>query len=77
MSILRRRKLLAAVLACGAGTLFQFYPRGCADYGIMQAVSTFDFCSVINCTGSTYFDICNPPLLMDCPNLTFDTTSNP
>jgi len=75
MSILRRRKWLAAALAVGAGTMFQFYPRGCVDYGVLQAVSSFDFCSVINCTGSTYFDICNPPLLMDCPTTTTTTTT--
>ena len=69
MSIQRKRKLLAAVLAVGSGMVFQYQPHGCIDYGVQTVATSFNFCSVINCTGSTYFDPCGTnPILKDCPN---------
>lgn len=70
MSIMRKKKLWALVIACGAGTVFQYYlPKGCIDYFVSGAVSAFDFCSVLNCSGSSFFNFCSttPPLLVDCP----------
>jgi hypothetical protein len=53
-----------------AGALFQFVPGGCRDYAVQQAATAFDICSVVNCTGGSYFDFCYPtPLFMDCPNV--------
>jgi len=68
MSISRKRKLLAAILICGTGVAFQALPTGCADYMSAQVLSGFNFCSVFNCTGGTFFNFCEPVrLLVDCP----------
>ncbi len=76
MSILLKRRLWATILACGAGTLFQFLPKGCADYTAQFAVASFDFCSVFNCTGGSFFNVCDPAVLfVDCPVPV--TTQNP
>lgn len=63
------RKMLALALALGAGTLFQAYPyNGCTQYYAYFAVSALDFCSVLNCTGGSFFNFCSPTqLLIDCP----------
>ena len=74
MVITRKKKLLVAILVCGAGTVFQALPNSCANYLTSEALSAFNFCSVLNCTGGTFFNFCEPvALLMDCPNL-FSTT---
>ena len=74
MSITRKKKLWAAILICGAGTVFQALPTSCANYLTAEALSSFNFCAVLNCTGGTFFNFCEPvALLMDCPNL-FGTT---
>ncbi|HPM24852.1 MAG TPA: hypothetical protein PLP66_13165 [Phycisphaerae bacterium] len=66
----KSKKLWAAIMICGAGTLFQVIPNGCANYLTQQALVGFDFCSVFNCTGGTFFNFCEPiALFMDCPNL--------
>lgn len=68
MSVIRRKKLWAAGLACGA-MLFQVLPSGCRQYFAASALTAFDFCSVFNCTGGTYFNLCGDnPLFVDCPN---------
>lgn len=62
-----RRRLFAAALLAGA-TSFQM--AGCAAYWEEALVSAFDFCSILNCTGSTFFDFCGSnSLLLDCPDL--------
>jgi hypothetical protein len=77
MSIARRKRLWLAALVCGAGTVFQVLPKSCTDYFTMAALSSFDFCSVFNCTGGSFFNVCEPTaLFMDCPNL-FATQPNP
>lgn len=64
-----KRKLWAAIAAGSIGILCQFPPAGCVDYGISLGVSSFDFCSIVNCTGGQFIDLCEPvPLLVDCPN---------
>lgn len=66
----RNRKLWAALLVCAAGTVFQALPAGCAQYHTASLLSAFDFCSVFNCEGGTFFNFCEPfALFMDCPNL--------
>ncbi|MBU0639724.1 MAG: hypothetical protein KKB50_12730 [Planctomycetes bacterium] len=65
-----RKKLLALVAACAAGTVFQvgILPSGCSDYYVNMALNSFDFCSVFNCSGGDYFNFCYPVrLLADCP----------
>lgn len=67
MKLSQRKKLWAFAVASGA-VAFQFLPSGCADYYTNAALNMFDFCSVFNCQGGTYFDLCDPvPLLRDCP----------
>jgi hypothetical protein len=64
-----RRRVALAGLGLFA-TLFQFFPSGCAQYYAYGGVNAFDFCAILNCTSSTYFDLCEPiVLLVDCPNL--------
>lgn len=70
MSIWRKKRIWAAVLVSG-GLVFQFLPSGCAEYYTYTGLTAFNFCSVFNCTGGTYFDMCSPvPLLADCPATT-------
>ena len=68
MSIKRNKKVLAAILMCGVGTLFQTLPTGCASYVTQETLAAFNFCAVFNCTGGTFFNFCAPVrLLLDCP----------
>lgn len=70
MSIVRKKKLWAAAVACSAGMLFQYLPTGCTEFFTSAGLSSFDFCSVFNCTGGSFFNFCEPvPLLLDCPNI--------
>ncbi len=75
---LRRKRAWVAILMCGAGTAFAVLPRGCLDYTIVTAVQSFNFCSVVNCNGGTYFTFCPPGgggLLADCPSTTTTQTT--
>ncbi|MCK4342623.1 MAG: hypothetical protein KAY37_12975 [Phycisphaerae bacterium] len=68
MSIFRMKKWWAAVLVCGACTVFQFLPGGCVDYYARAAFTSIDFCSIFNCESGQYVDLCGTyPLFMDCP----------
>lgn len=67
MRMLLQRKLRAGLLLCSLGVVGQFWYSGCADYGANLAVASFDFCTVLNCTGSTFVNLCDPPILVDCP----------
>ncbi len=69
MSRGQRRKWLAALVVCGAGTAFQLLPSGCNQYLANTAMAAFDFCAVFNCSGGTYFNLCSPfSILVDCPS---------
>jgi len=71
------RKYAAIVALSVAGTAFQLFPTSCADYAFRAAVSAVDFCSVVNCSGGTFVNLCYPvPLFVDCPN-TVLVTENP
>ena len=71
MSITRKRKLWTAALICAVGTVCQPLAGGCANYITQQALASFDFCAVFNCTGGTFFNFCEPVrLLVDCPATT-------
>jgi hypothetical protein len=75
MSILRNRKLMALAVALGTGTVFQYVPTGCGQYGAALGASAFNWCSVFNCTGGGYFNFCSPnPVFVDCPNTPTTTT---
>lgn len=64
----RKNRLWAAIVACGVGTVFQVLPGGCAEYYTNLAVTSFNFCSVFNCEGGTFFNLCEPNrVLLDCP----------
>lgn len=65
-----QRKMWAALIVCGAGVLFQALPSGCAEYYSAAALGALDFCAIFNCSGGTFFDLCEPtPLFWDCPNI--------
>jgi hypothetical protein len=71
MSMRRNKKLWALVLVSAAGTVFGTYPSGCGSYFSSLALTGFNFCSVLNCESSTYFNFCQPyQLLADCPTTT-------
>lgn len=66
MSSARKFLVLAAILA--SGTVFQLFPSGCVGLGLTQAAAAFDFCFVFNCTGGSFFNLCEPVrLFVDCP----------
>lgn len=66
MSTRTKSKLLALVTG---GFLLQLgVQNGCTEYAVYTAAATFDFCAVVNCTGGTYFNFCEPIVLFtDCP----------
>jgi hypothetical protein len=67
-----KKKLLAIFAVCSAGTLFQtgIVPTSCVQWYGETLLTAFDPCSVFNCTGGTYFNLCEPfPLFMTCPSL--------
>ena len=65
-----KKKLWVALFVCGAGTVGQFLPGGCTDYYAAGALTAIDFCSVFNCEGGTFIDLCGTnPLLADCPEV--------
>ncbi len=69
MSIVRKRRFWATFI-CGAA-LFQAGGNGCSDFYARAAIAGFDFCSVFNCSGGSFFDLCNPvALFADCPETT-------
>ncbi|QOJ13508.1 MAG: hypothetical protein HRU75_02125 [Planctomycetia bacterium] len=63
-----KRKAFALSAALIAGAVFQFVPTGCGQYLTEFAASAVNFCSVLNCTGGSFFNFCTPQfLLVDCP----------
>ena len=74
MSISRRAKWMILLTVLSVGTAFQA-GTGCTEFFYSSAISSFDFCSVLNCTGGSFFNFCDPvPLLVDCPNYVQTTT---
>ena len=66
-----KKKFLATVALCSAGILFQtgLVPAGCAQFYGQALLTSFDPCAVFNCTGGTFFNLCEPyPLFPSCPN---------
>jgi hypothetical protein len=64
-----RRKFWVLLALCTTATVFQLFPANCASFIAEGALNAFDFCAVVNCASSTFFDFCNPaPLLLDCFN---------
>lgn len=66
---MRSIKLYTLAAALAGGTVFQLIPTGCAPVAGTFAAQVFNFCSVLNCSENTFFDLCNPnfPILLDCP----------
>jgi len=63
----RYLRLLALLATVSAGTMFQLN-TGCNQLWTGVALSSINFCSILNCTGGTYFNFCSPTvLLVDCP----------
>ncbi len=68
-----RRKMIATVAIFSTATAFQLLPGSCYQFSLLQGVAAFDFCSVLNCEGGSFFNFCEPvALLVDCPNLVAD-----
>ncbi len=66
-----RRRFQKAAIATAAGTVFAI--GGCADFFTPLALDSFDFCSVFNCSGGTFFNFCEPgTLFVDCPQATVE-----
>ncbi len=70
MSRTARRRVWAMFAALTVGTTFQVgLGTGCANYAAYQALGALDFCSLLNCEGSSFFNFCEPiAYLVDCPN---------
>lgn len=63
-----RRKLWLLGALCAGAMLFQTFPTSCAQFSLNGLAAAFDFCSVLNCTSGTFFDLCDPfVILTDCP----------
>ncbi len=72
----RKRRLAVLGVILGAGTVFQYLPSGCSQYFLAEGASAFNWCTVFNCTGGTYFNLCQPfQLLLDCPGVTTATNT--
>ncbi len=70
MSVIRKKKFWVAAVVCGSGMVFQYLPTGCNNYWAAAGATSLDMCSILNCTGGTFFNMCEPvPLLMDCPSI--------
>lgn len=75
MSKIRKRMMALTALGVG-GLLFQNIPGvpgGCVQLLSGGLLAGFDFCSVINCTGGTFFDFCSTNsifILVDCTTIT-------
>ena len=66
MSINRKKRLWAVLAVAGIGTVFA--SNSCSSYYTSLALTSFDFCAVLNCTGGTFFNLCEPvAILADCP----------
>ena len=62
-----RRKMFALCSLFGGATVFQVLPGTCAESILYQGLSALDFCAVLNCTGGSFFNFCNPIVLfIDC-----------
>lgn len=67
----KSRKYLTILAVCCAGTLLQtgFVPTSCVQFYGQTLLTTLDPCAIFNCTGGTFFDLCEPfPLFWTCPS---------
>lgn len=71
MSATRTKRLMVLLALLTTGMALQVGANGCVEYWVTGAVTSLDFCSVVDCTGSTFFDFCTGSLglFVDCPNL--------
>ena len=68
MSMSRKARWVALLAALSVGTALQVGTNGCSDYYVTMAATSFDFCSVFNCDGGTFFNFCSPVrMFVDCP----------
>lgn len=69
MKSVRRKLTILFAIATGA-TIFQAAPTSCYKYAAVLGVSSFDFCTVLNCQNGSFFNLCaSPVILLDCPNV--------
>jgi hypothetical protein len=79
MSLMRSRRLRRWALIWGTGAVFQVsfaLPQtGCARFYTASVLEGLNFCSILNCESSTYFELCgSTPFLVDCPTFVAETT---
>jgi len=66
----RTRRFVVVAAICTAGTVCQFV-TSCSQFGLQQLAGGLDFCSILNCTSSSFFSLCDPTItLVDCPGFT-------
>lgn len=77
MPIGSKRKVWLGLVLCSAGVVCQLLPGSCTNYYANAALQSINFCSIFNCDGGTYVDLCSGyPIFADCPNLQ-QTTDQP
>lgn len=64
---MRRWKSVGLLVAATVfGTVFQ--AAGCFDLALQTVTAALDTCSILNCTGGTFFNLCSPTrILTSCP----------
>lgn len=63
----KKARIWVALAVLSAGVTFQ---SGCLELWTVFGTSSLDFCSILNCEGGSFFDLCGTtPLLADCPNI--------
>ncbi len=68
----RSRRWKSILALCAGATLLQvgLFPSGCAGFVSNGLITAFNFCGVLNCSGGSYFNLCDPSqtiILIDCP----------
>ena len=71
-----RMKFWTTAAICCLGTVFQVgLPTSCVQFGLQTFTAAFDSCSILNCDGGVFFDLCDPiVVLVDCPDLVVPDT---
>mgnify|MGYP007039602271 CR=1 FL=1 len=71
MRFTRWQRTALAVLSGGVLLQTVYNGNGCGQFATGFGLSALNFCSVLNCSGSSgLFNLCEPTVLfIDCPNL--------
>ena len=70
MGRMLQSRFLRKTLVLGAGAVvFQtiYSSNSCFEFATSFGLSALNFCSILNCTGTSLFNLCDPQvLLVDC-----------